>query len=346
MTTSSDTAVAPAPEATTQRRPGGAELTELGLAYLRGHGKPRDEGMAVASLLDAADLDHPPAVLLCALCYFAGIGVTRNTQTAAEYATKYLQLAPGASDAAAARDIIDGTLGTERARSMLADDAPANGHASVAASKSRVPMIAGAVAVVAVLAGGAAFMLLRNTPGAAPNPTADIAALIPAAELEAARKDALAIALRINAETTAAMKQAEDAKAQASAQQADTDEQARLASEKAAQDAQQEKDAQAEQLRQAQEQARAAEARATAQAAELEAARQRASQQASRSNQTPQLRSMYSAAVEALKQGEYDRASGLVDGMLALAPNHPQVLQLKASIQQAKRDALNRMRVE
>jgi predicted Zn-dependent protease len=63
-----------------------------------------------------------------------------------------------------------------------------------------------------------------------------------------------------------------------------------------------------------------------------------------RANET-QLRTMYNNAVEAIRAGQYDRASGLADAMEAMQPNSPQVAQIRQSIKTAKQRALDRMQI-
>lgn len=76
-------------------------------------------GMALARALDAADLDHAEANFLVALMYFTGTGIQRNTETASEYANKYLLLLPEGPRKSEARAIMDGTIGTANAKNMI-----------------------------------------------------------------------------------------------------------------------------------------------------------------------------------------------------------------------------------
>ena len=76
-------------------------------------------GMALARALDAADLDHAEANFLVALMYFTGTGIQRNTETASEYANKYLMLLPDGPKKSEARAIMDGTIGTANAKNMI-----------------------------------------------------------------------------------------------------------------------------------------------------------------------------------------------------------------------------------
>lgn len=76
-------------------------------------------GMALARALDAAELDHPDAVMLVALMYFAGVGIQRNLETAAQYANKYIELSPEGAQVKEAKYMLDGTLGTENAKRLV-----------------------------------------------------------------------------------------------------------------------------------------------------------------------------------------------------------------------------------
>ncbi|QWD80516.1 hypothetical protein ICV01_04210 [Polynucleobacter sp. MWH-Spelu-300-X4] len=99
--------------------PAGEEQFLKGMAYLKGIGQTKDEGLAAANLLDASDLNHPTSLAACALLYFCGIGVTRNTQTAAEFAQKYLLIEPTGRCARIAHEVVDGSLGSQNALKAL-----------------------------------------------------------------------------------------------------------------------------------------------------------------------------------------------------------------------------------
>lgn len=78
-----------------------------------------NKGMAIAKMLDAADLEHPEANFLTALFYFTGTGVQRNLVSSAEYAKRYIRLAPNGKFINEAFSIIDETIGTENAKRLL-----------------------------------------------------------------------------------------------------------------------------------------------------------------------------------------------------------------------------------
>ena len=94
------------------------------MAFYSGVGKSKDDGMAAAKLLDAADLGNTKAILASALIYFVGVGVTRNTQTASEYAQKFILAKPNDSEARVCREIIGGELGTHNAVKVLQNLGP------------------------------------------------------------------------------------------------------------------------------------------------------------------------------------------------------------------------------
>ncbi len=111
---------------------------------------------------------------------------------------------------------------------------------------------------------------------------------------------------------------------------------------------------QAEEQRRADERAAAqAETQAAAQAqAEAEArartaeAQVQVSQTNSNGSQNAQLQAMYAGAVDAMHHGQYDRASGIADSLLALAPGNATVLRLKQDIQTARQNAINRIQIQ
>lgn len=96
----------------------------------------KDEGMAVASFLDASDLGHPEATIKSALLYYTGIGITRNLQTASEYAQKYLALAPHGRHANTAREIIGASLGAANGKRILYTVTAASTDATAAEAKT------------------------------------------------------------------------------------------------------------------------------------------------------------------------------------------------------------------
>lgn len=120
-------------------------------------------GMGLARALDAADMDHAEASFLVALMYFTGTGIQRNTETASEYAKKYLLLQPEGPRKSEARAIIDGTIGTANAKNMILGsdyakpDTPSN--ASLTSNKW-VVFIGVAVALIAMFSVG--YLVLQK----------------------------------------------------------------------------------------------------------------------------------------------------------------------------------------
>jgi hypothetical protein len=100
----------------------------------------------------------------------------------------------------------------------------------------------------------------------------------------------------------------------------------------------------AAEVAQAQAQAQA-EAVAEAQARAAQAQPQ-ATQGGSDASQNAQLQAMYSMAVDAMHHGQYDRASGIADSLIALAPGNAQVLRLKQDIRTARQNAINRIQIQ
>ena len=78
-----------------------------------------NKSMALAKLLDAADLNNPEANFLAALFYFTGTGIQRNLADASKYATKYIELEPKGKFVRNAKEIVDGTVGTENAKRLI-----------------------------------------------------------------------------------------------------------------------------------------------------------------------------------------------------------------------------------
>jgi hypothetical protein len=110
-------------------------------------------GMALARALDAADMDHAEASFLVALMYFTGTGIQRNTETASEYANKYLLLQPDGPKKSEARAIIDGTIGTANAKNMIlgSEYAKPDTPASARLASNKWVMIAVVVVVLLVM---------------------------------------------------------------------------------------------------------------------------------------------------------------------------------------------------
>jgi hypothetical protein len=193
-----------------------------GIGYLKGAGGyQKDEGMAVASLLDSSDLDNPKAILACSLLYFCGVGVTRNTQTAAEFAHKYMSLEPQGPYIRFCKEIIDGSIGSQNALNMLNSFGPsgaerlnefltpeAPSEQSIAKAKNKkLYIIVGAVCVVVVLSILAIF--IPKLGGSLPsNVATDPSKLFTSDELEQAKQKALSLAGQYRTEARdAAMKE-------------------------------------------------------------------------------------------------------------------------------------------
>ncbi len=308
--------------------------------YLHGRGVAMDEGMAVASFLDASDLGHGDATIMSSLLYYIGIGVTRNVQTAGEYAQKYLQSNPQGRHAKTAREVVDGSLGTENGRRILYGGAAQIQGATPVGSTagSRKKLLLGAVAAfVAVVAIAGGVLFATRDKGGLPNESPNGAPLISNEERDAAKKEALAIAASLKADATTAIKKAEDEGNAKKAADAAAAEEQRLDKEKAAKADEQARAAQAERDAQA------------AQAAQAQAAQARAAQAASPQSvqsqpqprgqispaQLAQLKDMYASSVDAMRHGQYDRANAIADQMLTIDPNSVQIRKLKNAILQA-----------
>ncbi len=188
----------------------------------------KDLGMSIASMLDSSDLEYPPAYLTCALMYFTGTGITRNTETASEFASKYLLFSPNGKYSKAANEIISGSLGTQNATKLLMDlskeitqaskfgpeamgstgtvSSQGTGHK---VSKSNIKLIAGAGVGVVVLVGAALAFLLPSAGGdlmLAPPQSFDVKNVFTEDELKQSRTKALEEAgiIRTQARTKAA----------------------------------------------------------------------------------------------------------------------------------------------
>jgi hypothetical protein len=155
----------------------GREAFTRAFKHLKGIGQPKDAGLAAAGFLDSSDLKFPEGILACALIYFAGVGVTRNTETASEFANEYLSLAQDARLGKIAKEIVDGSLGTQNALKSLAEldnsDAsianPAlktnSNSAGIAPPKNNLKLIVGFGVLGLVVVGGAVFFMLPQAGG-------------------------------------------------------------------------------------------------------------------------------------------------------------------------------------
>lgn len=131
-------------------------------------------GMALARALDAADMDHAEATFLVALMYFTGTGIQRNTETASEFANKYLLLQPDGPKKSEARAIIDGTIGTANAKNMIlgSDYAKPDTPASASLASNKWMIFAGIAVALLVMFLVGYLVLQKKEKSAAPAETA------------------------------------------------------------------------------------------------------------------------------------------------------------------------------
>jgi hypothetical protein len=171
-------------------------------------GQGKDEGMAAASFLDSSDLNYPDGIFASSLIYFCGIGVTRNLQTAAEFAQQYLNNFGDQKHSKNCKDIISESMGTQNALKILhsLDNGEAKnikkGIAASPSESSTIPQLAVASsnkkmififlgASVVILAIGIIF-LLPKAGGDLLLPTAkEPAALFTPDEIQDAKRKAL-----------------------------------------------------------------------------------------------------------------------------------------------------------
>jgi hypothetical protein len=137
-----------------------------GMDYLTGVGGEENAGMAVASFLDGADINHPQCALKAALAYYIGAGVTRNLATAKQYATKCMSIAPAIDDVATAKEILSESLGSENARRLLLGEVQAAAEevadTKAAGNNRRTIVVAVATAIIVIGGvGGAIFLRTR-----------------------------------------------------------------------------------------------------------------------------------------------------------------------------------------
>ena len=155
----------------------GREAFTRAFKHLKGIGQPKDPGLAAAGFLDSSDLKYPEGVLACALIYFSGVGVTRNTETASEFANEFLNLSQDARLSKIAKEIIDGSLGTQNALKSLSDldksgDLSSSSGAQTSSSsvgiappKNNLKLIVGFGVLGLVVVGGAVFFMLPQAGG-------------------------------------------------------------------------------------------------------------------------------------------------------------------------------------
>lgn len=301
--------------------PSAQALFAQGVALLRGAGGKQDFGLAAARLLDASDLNHPYAHLYCALLYFCGEGVSRNVATAQEYASRYLEADARGRFAAEAKGLLDGSLGTAKARKLLLEKPAA--AAAQSGAQRRSPVLALAIGIPAVvIAALGAFVLVRTRPASALDSPAGISleSLVPTQEAEQARKEALAQAASLQAGAQVLMQE-----------------------RKAAEDAQ----ARADQERKAAEEEQARQQAAAEKKAEEEAQRQRAEAeaQAAGRQQAQRQGAMLATARDSIRQGELDRANGILDVVLASDPANQDANAMKQYIRQVRARAIHNIQI-
>lgn len=182
--------------------PPGQQQFLKGISLLTGVGAQKDESMAAASLLDSSDLDNPSGLFACALIYFCGVGVTRNAQTASEFAQKYLQLEPKGAYSKLCKEVIDGSVGSSNALKALYALGPsagssgpvafnANLYSSASAAKNKKLYFIGGGAVASIVL-IALVLLVPNIGGPLPASEApDAASLFTPEEIIEAKRKAL-----------------------------------------------------------------------------------------------------------------------------------------------------------
>jgi hypothetical protein len=182
--------------------PPGEEKFLKGISLLTGVGAQKDESMAAANLLDSSDFDNPSGLFACALIYFCGVGVTRNPQTASEFAQKYLQLDSKGKYSKLCTEVIDGSVGSSNALKALYALGPSGGSsgpatfnanlystASAAKNKKLYLVGGGAGALVVAIA---LFVLVPKIGGPLPASEApDAASLFAPEEIVEAKRKAL-----------------------------------------------------------------------------------------------------------------------------------------------------------
>jgi hypothetical protein len=122
--------------------PSGRDQFLKGMSFLKGVGQGKDEGMAAASFLDSSDLNYPDGIFATSLIYFCGVGVSRNTQTAAEYAQQYLNNFGNQKHSKNCNEIISESMGTQNALKILhaLDKAYTSTESNVASVNQNLPI--------------------------------------------------------------------------------------------------------------------------------------------------------------------------------------------------------------
>lgn len=354
-------APAPAPRVTTGAAPDAQSVEKSkqaaamgmykeGIGFLHGVGTPQDFAMASARLLDAADLNHPPALFFCALLYFAGVGVSRNSQTAADYASRYLETTPDGQFEQVAKEVIDGTLGTENARKLLVTRPNTSKlvAAPVTKPKNNKHMHVAAAVMIPILLGGGlfAFSKLHDVSSLGPADISNIKldSLLSKDDITSAQKAALAAAATMQSDAQS-LKQKQDAdkaaQAKAEQEQKEAEEAQALAKEKAEHEKKEAAEAQALAKEKAEQGQKDAQAKAEQDARAAQAAR--AALPAKNNAQTSQ---MMATAMQAARSGEFDRANGILDAVLAGDSSNQDALRLKESIKRARSRAVNNMQIQ
>jgi hypothetical protein len=310
------------------------------MAYLRGTSGTQDFGMAAARLLDASDLGHRVAHFYCALLYFCGVGVTRNLQSAGEYAGRYIDADPSGPFVEAARELEAGSLGTENAKRILMKGPATPKKASAAPQPARglpkAAIIGAAAAVVAIGAVAVVLVLRTGAPSQLDSPAAiKLETLLPADDVDKARKEALTVAASLQTGAQALMqerKAAEEARAQAEQDRvAQEQEQARLAAEaQAREQAEAQARAQDTQRQQAEQALRPRPAPVQAAPAEPQA------RPSDRQEARQDRQQMVATVRDLVRQGDYDRADRMVSAVLAGDPSNRAALALQQHIQRVR----------
>lgn len=355
-------------DAATSNQIAGVEMFKEGLALLRGMGVQQDFAMASARLLDAADLQHPAASFFCALLYFCGVGVSRNTEFATDYAERYLDADPEGAFKVAAKDIIDGTLSTENAKKLLLEK-PSLPKPSVLnpidqpkRKKNNILFVAVGLPLV-LIALLAVFALSKGGGASSPESISGIKleSLLPKEEVDQARKDALSFAANLQADAQVVMQQqkaSQEAQIKAEEEQKVANE-AKVkadAEQQVVNEAKAKADAEQQVIQAARakaEQEQRAEQRVEREArinAERERSRAEAETRNANSRQIQQPTSrqnsmMISSAREVARQGEFDRANGILDSLLAVDPNNQEARSLQLAIKQARSRAVNNLQI-
>ena len=200
----------------------GQSMLEEGFKFLRGKGSQQDFGMAAARLLDAADTGLEEAYVFCALIYYCGVGVMRNTESAVEYASKYKEAQPHGDYAQVIDEILTGTIGTENAKNILLGKS--NKVVSVV-GKSKLPLIAAiALPVISLIVVGA-YMFSGTDQSVDSNEINEISLdkILPPDEIAQAEKQAMSIAGALFSDAHIALEEKKKAEAERLKQQAEAE---------------------------------------------------------------------------------------------------------------------------